>query len=204
MVMTLTPGLTTSGPAFTEIAQAIRTEGMSITDRSLRRYHLSLQTRGFVVLCGVSGSGKTWLAEAYARAVGAEHSLVAVAPNWTTNEDLLGYVNPISGEYQDTTFSLFLRAAAAEFQSATQEDRDPQPYHVVLDEMNLARVEYYFAKFLSAMEVRARHTTATIELAPADELLLTPNLFFVGTVNVDETTHGFRRQGLRPRTARRT
>jgi hypothetical protein len=57
--------------------------------------------------------------------------------------------------------------------------------------MNLARVEYYFAKFLSAMEVRSRNETATLELAPGHEVLLTPNLFFIGTVNVDETTHGF-------------
>ena len=62
--------------------------------------------------------------------------------------------------------------------------------------MNLARVEYYFAKFLSAMEVRMRKETARIELGsgeeiPQSELLLTPNLYFIGTVNVDETTHGF-------------
>jgi 5-methylcytosine-specific restriction endonuclease McrBC GTP-binding regulatory subunit McrB len=63
--------------------------------------------------------------------------------------------------------------------------------------MNLARVEYYFAKFLSAMEVRMRKETARIELGSGKEipesevLLLTPNLYFIGTVNVDETTHGF-------------
>ncbi len=57
--------------------------------------------------------------------------------------------------------------------------------------MNLARVEYYFAKFLSGMERRARNTTAAVDLAPGREVLLTPNLYFIGTVNVDETTHGF-------------
>ena len=57
--------------------------------------------------------------------------------------------------------------------------------------MNLARIEYYFAKFLSAMEVRARNGTAALELAPGTDLLLTPNLYFSGTVNVDETTKGF-------------
>jgi hypothetical protein len=57
----------------------------------------------------------------------------------------------------------------------------------------LARVEYYFAKFLSAMEVRARRETgsAPVELAPGHEVVLPPNLRFIGTVNVDETTHGF-------------
>ena len=57
--------------------------------------------------------------------------------------------------------------------------------------MNLARVEYYFAKFLSAMELRFRAGKATLELAPNHTVELTPNLLFVGTVNIDETTHGF-------------
>lgn len=66
-----------------------------------------------------------------------------------------------------------------------------RPYHLILDEMNLARVEHYFAKFLSAMEVRQRQGQAVIWLGPAESVSLTPNLYFVGTVNVDETTHGF-------------
>lgn len=57
--------------------------------------------------------------------------------------------------------------------------------------MNLARVEYYFAQFLSVMELRAREGEAQIELAPGDAVTLGPNLVFVGTVNIDETTHLF-------------
>src|SRR5207245_937776 len=81
--------------------------------------------------------------------------------------------------------------AASEFESATAASRAATPFHLILDEMNLARVEYYFAKFLSAMELRTRSDDATIELAPGHEVMLPPNLKFVGTVNVDETTHGF-------------
>ena len=89
-----------------------------------------------------------------------------------------------------------MEAAAREYKQAKEEVRPPKRYHLVLDEMNLARVEYYFAKFLSAMEVRMREGTAPIELGSNEEigkneLLLTPNLYFIGTVNVDETTHGF-------------
>jgi 5-methylcytosine-specific restriction endonuclease McrBC GTP-binding regulatory subunit McrB len=62
---------------------------------------------------------------------------------------------------------------------------------VTLDEMNLARVEHYFARFLSGLEVRARKGTAMLELAPGKTTEVTPNLRFTGTVNVDETTHGF-------------
>ena len=183
-------------PSFEKIKQQVATEGLQINDRLLRRYHLALETRKFVILSGVSGTGKTWLTQAYAEAISAEYLLVPVAPNWTTNEDLLGYFNPIDQKYHDTEFSRFLREAETEYKQAQEEGRLEKPYHLVLDEMNLARVEYYFAKFLSAMEVRMREETAPIELGPNEEIrksevLLTPNLYFIGTVNVDETTHGF-------------
>lgn len=178
-------------PEFPEILARVRAQGLRISEQALRRYHLALRARGFVILSGVSGTGKTWLAEAYARAVGAEHLIVPVAPNWTTNEDLLGYTNPLDGAYHDTAFSRFLRRAAAEHARARAEGEPARPFHLVLDEMNLARVEYYFARFLSVMEVRARHGTARVELGPKDEVVLPPTLRFVGTVNVDETTHGF-------------
>ena len=64
-------------------------------------------------------------------------------------------------------------------------------FHVILDEMNLARVEHYFSRFLSAMEVRTREGIARLDLAPGHTVELTPNLKFSGTVNIDETTHGF-------------
>jgi hypothetical protein len=178
-------------PDFEAIAVHIANQGLIITDRTLRRFHISLATRGFVILSGVSGTGKTWLSEAYAEAIGAEYLLVPVAPNWTTNEDLLGYLNPLDGVYHDTAFSNFLREAAAEYESATREQRDARTFILTLDEMNLARVEYYFAKFLSAMEARSRYLSAPVELSAEESVELTPNLLFIGTVNIDETTHGF-------------
>src|SRR5262249_25555844 len=92
-------------PTLDEITRAILGEGMRLSERAIRRCHLTLKTRGFVVLSGVSGTGKTWLAEAYANAVKAKQLLVPVAPNWTTNEDLLGYLSPLGGGYHDTPFS---------------------------------------------------------------------------------------------------
>ena len=135
---------------------------------TLRRYHLSLKTRGFVVLSGVSGTGKTWLAQAYARAVGARVLVVPVAPNWTTNEDLLGYRSPLERSTRDGLQSFPARCRAST-RSIARESR--RRFHVILDEMNLARVEYYFAKFLSAMELREREGEARIELAPGDTSL---------------------------------
>jgi MoxR-like ATPase len=181
-----------SEPSFTEISQSVRSKGLRMAERTLRRYHLALKTRKFVILSGISGTGKTWLTKAYADAVEAKYLSVPVAPNWTTNEDLLGYLNPITDEeYHYTDFSRFLEEAEKEYKQAQEEKRTPKPYHLVLDEMNLARVEYYFAKFLSAMEVRMREGEAKIELAPDKQVSLPPNLYFIGTVNMDETTQGF-------------
>ncbi|MBD2728220.1 tetratricopeptide repeat protein [Nostoc sp. FACHB-892] len=180
-----------SEPLFTEINQNIRSKGLRISESILRRYHLALKTRKFVIISGTSGTGKTWLTKAYAEVVAAEYLLVPVAPNWTTNEDLLGYFNPMDKEYHYTAFSHFLEKAAQEYEQAQTEKRTPKPYHLILDEMNLARVEYYFAKFLSVMEVRMREGLAQIELASEKQVLLPPNLYFIGTVNVDETTHNF-------------
>ncbi|MBW4649419.1 MAG: tetratricopeptide repeat protein [Kastovskya adunca ATA6-11-RM4] len=181
-----------SEPSFTEIYLNVRSKSLRIAERTLRRYHLALKTRKFVILSGISGTGKTWLTKAYADAVKAKYLPVPVAPNWTTNEDLLGYLNPITNEeYHYTDFSRFLEEAEKEYKQAQEEKRTPKPYHLVLDEMNLARVEYYFAKFLSAMEVRMREGEAKIELAPDKQVSLPPNLYFIGTVNMDETTQGF-------------
>jgi MoxR-like ATPase len=180
-----------SEPLFQTLLAEIRGAGLQLDDQTIRRYHVSLKTRGFVVLSGISGSGKTWLAELYAQAVGANSLLVPVAPNWTANEDLLGYYDPLAKEYRHTTFSRFLQRAASAWSEAQRAGVAAQPYHLILDEMNLARVEYYFAKFLSAMEIRAREGSARLELDGDTATELTPNLMFIGTVNVDETTHGF-------------
>ncbi len=178
-------------PGFDAIRQAIDLSGAVYSPDLLRRYHLSLKTRRFVILCGVSGSGKTLLTRMYADAVKAEYCLVPVAPNWTTNEDLLGYYNPLSKQYYDTDFSKFLRQASRAHKSAINVEKQPEPFHLVLDEMNLARVEYYFAKFLSGMEVLTSAGKAQVTMSGPDVVDLPPNLYFVGTVNVDETTQGF-------------
>jgi len=178
-------------PNFDLIAKAIKKANVVFSNDLLRRYHLSLKTRRFVILCGVSGCGKTLLTRTYANAVQAQYRLVPVAPNWTTNEDLLGYYNPLNKQYYDTDFSLFLRQASRAHESAVSVGKQAQPFHLVLDEMNLARVEYYFAKFLSGMEVLNSAGKATVTMFGPDVVELPPNLYFVGTVNIDETTQGF-------------
>ncbi|MHC0037942.1 McrB family protein [Pseudoneobacillus sp. C159] len=178
-------------PHWADIFARIQSKGMKVSERMLQRYHLSLKTRGFVVLSGISGTGKTWLTENYANAVEAQYLLVPVAPNWMTNEDLLGYYNPVEGAYKHTEVSEFIAEAEKAYIESIASGVKPEPFHLVLDEMNLARVEYYFSKFLSLMETRARGELAYLELAPDHSMLLPPNLVVIGTVNIDETTHGF-------------
>ena len=104
-----------------------------------------LCTHDLVMLAGNSGSGKTSLARHVAWALGGRCAIIPVKPNWTGPEDLLGYYNPISRSYHPTPFLLALQDAQTE----------PDRLHLIcLDEMNLARVEYYFADFLSLLEDR--------------------------------------------------
>jgi energy-coupling factor transporter ATP-binding protein EcfA2 len=186
-------GVATIDSVFAELVRRFRATypTFRIGDDLIRRYHLAASTRGFVILCGPSGTGKTWLAQAYAEIVGARTKLVAVDPSWSSNEDLLGYLSPLDGFYHHTPFSEFVADAAREWNSANGAGRTAREFHVILDEMNLARVEHYFSRFLSAMEIRTREGVARLDLAPGHTVELTPNLKFAGTVNIDETTHGF-------------
>lgn len=129
--------------------------------------------------------------------------VVAVRPDWTDSRGLLGYYNPLTRRYESTPFLRFLLEAATEEQRAAEEGREPYPYFLVLDEMNLARVEYYFADFLSCIESDEPlelHDSAQIEAGAGAEAEQQPiprrlrvprNLLFTGTVNVDETTSMF-------------
>ena len=175
-------------PSTPEILNSIQAEGMSIDEVTLKRYVHSLDTRGFLILAGPSGTGKTWLTELYARAINAEFKLVPVAPNWAANEDLLGYFNPIEDQFHATAFLQFVDQAAEQWD---EHGVNAPEYHLVLDEMNLARIEHYFSLFLSLMEMRRGNEVPKTYLSGDRLVRVPPNLKFVGTVNMDETTHGF-------------
>jgi hypothetical protein len=122
------------------------------------------------------------------------HEVIAVRSDWTDPRGLIGYENPLTGRYTRTDLITLLLHAQA----------DPErPYIVILDEMNLARVEYYFSDFLSAMELHGGTISLrdSAALADVDEdegdadiparLPFPPNVLVIGTVNIDETTHTF-------------
>ncbi|MEY6431505.1 AAA family ATPase [Thioalkalicoccus limnaeus] len=123
----------------------------------LANFHALLCTGDLIILSGLSGSGKTNLVKSYADATGNEARIVPVKPNWTSAEDLLGFHNPLQRAYAKTPF----------IEALFEASRDPERLYIVcLDEMNLARVEYYFVDFLSRLEDRA---APSIPLYPDDE-----------------------------------
>ncbi len=164
----------------------------------MRSLHVAWQcqpAKRFVILAGLSGTGKTALAIHYARAVCALASLdlkrhlavVPVSPDWRDPSGLLGYFNALHADptfHAEPALRLLLRAS-----------RDPgAPYFLVLDEMNLARVERYFAPMLSAMETKGEfvvHANPDVVNGVPPKILWPRNLYIAGTVNMDETTHSF-------------
>ena len=175
-------------PNLAKLIQGIRSNGMRINESTVRQYHFSMRTRGFVILSGPSGVGKTWLTSLYARVIGAKYLCEPVAPNWCANEDLLGFFNPIDGEFHATRSLEFIDEAVDLWNRIGPGARE---FHLVLDEMNLARVEHYFSLFLSLMERRRETEIPETRLTGDRVIRIPPNLKFAGTVNMDETTHGF-------------
>jgi 5-methylcytosine-specific restriction endonuclease McrBC GTP-binding regulatory subunit McrB len=177
----------------------IAARGYYFSDETIHNYHICLKTRPFVILAGLSGTGKSKLSQLYAEALGHtvqnnRYLRMAVRPSWNDDRFLLGYFNTLTGEY--------VTEPAVEFVIQAEKDRE-NLYFFCLDEMNLAHVEYYFSQFLSALEEenpadrRIHLYSQVIEQRLAeqkksldvDRIVLVPNnLLFTGTINVDETT----------------
>lgn len=172
------------------------TGDLDFDDTDIRRLHVAVKTKPFVILAGLTGSGKSSLTRLYAQALGANSAnggfrRVAVRPDWIDQSEVLGFVNPVSQRFVPGWLAETVRKC----------ERRPDRLHfVLLDEMNLAPVEQYLAELLSAME-EARSGSDDVWLPlygrgeePENrdewphELRYPDNLVIVGTVNVDETT----------------
>ena len=173
----------------------IASAGLKYAPNLMKRFVCAQLAKPFVVLTGLSGSGKTKLAEAFTKWIGVENTvnIVPVGADWTNNEKLLGYPNALDSEkyvMPDTgVLKLMLDA---------NENKD-LPFFLILDEMNLSHVERYFADFLSTMESNdgiielydsgKRYAEDGREIPPS--FPFPKNLFVIGTMNVDETTYMF-------------
>jgi 5-methylcytosine-specific restriction protein B len=167
--------------------------GLKYKPELITRYISSLATKPFVLLSGLSGSGKTKLAQAFAQWIAedeTQYCIVPVGADWTNREPLLGYVNALSeNEYimpENGALKLLIEANKVENKN--------KPYFLLLDEMNLSHVERYFADFLSVMESKDKlklHGSKDDKSNVPPYLDWPNNLFIVGTVNIDETTYMF-------------
>lgn len=147
------------------------------------------------LLQGISGTGKTSLPLAFARAIGAGAAVIEVQAGWRDRQDLIGHFNTFERRFYESEFLQAIYRASTPHHQHT-------PFIVVLDEMNLSHPEQYFADLLSALEQdqnRQRLVLMTAAVDPAPRLLkdggtklpIPPNVWFIGTANHDETTKDF-------------
>ena len=184
--------------------------GLIFTKNQILRYITSLCTKPFVILTGLSGSGKTKLAQSFSKWLctdNNQYSIVAVGADWTNREPLLGYSNSLlDGQYvtpESGVLDLILRAienynTEKIISNQIEDISNCKPYFLILDEMNLSHVERYFADFLSAMESGddiKLYTGSSRSDNKGNKIpssfKLPPNFYIVGTVNIDETTYMF-------------
>jgi 5-methylcytosine-specific restriction protein B len=165
--------------------------GLIYKKELLSRFVASLLTKPFLILTGLSGSGKTKLAQSFAQWICEnedQYKIIPVGADWTNREPLLGFPNALEpGKYvKPDSGALDLIVKAKE---------SPEiPFFLILDEMNLSIVERYFADFLSVMESKEfipLYPPNSIDNGVPAQLYLPSNLFIIGTVNIDETTNMF-------------
>ena len=177
-----------------EVRHRIAADKLFYREKDIRAFLAGLAASRLHLLQGISGTGKTSLPLAFAKAIGATSSLVEVQSGWRDRNDLLGYYNAFERRFYE---SEFLQA----LYRAQQPRHLPLPYFIVLDEMNLSHPEHYFADFLSALEQKEanqRITLLTAKVDGAPQLLeesrwlrIPGNVWFIGTANHDETTKDF-------------
>ncbi len=162
--------------------------GLYYTPEIVRRYVAGMAASKLLILEGISVTGKTSLPYSFSRYVDNPATIVSVQPSFRDRTEVLGYFNEFSKRFNETEF---LRAV---YEAGMRQD----PSYIVLDEMNLARVEYYFAEILSVLEMPS-HDEWTLELVPTawagdpkgledGKIYIPDSLWFVGTANNDDST----------------
>ncbi len=154
----------------------------------IRRFISSLTVTKLIVMQGMSGTGKTSLSYAFGEFLENPSVIVPIQPMWKERSDLIGYFNEFTGRFNETTL----------LQKMYEANYSKSIYVTVLDEMNIARVEYYFAEFLSLLEIPdpdKRYLDVVSDIWENDPVMLRDgkvrlpeNMWFMGTVNNDDST----------------
>lgn len=155
---------------------------------TVRTYFAGMATTKIIILEGISGTGKTSLPYVMGKFFDHNTAIVSVQPSWRDRGDLLGYLNEFTKTFNETDFLVSL------YEATYRED----PSFIILDEMNLARIEYYFAEFLSIMEMpNVDEWKIDVVSTPKDDdpkhiingkILVPQSLWFIGTANQDDST----------------
>lgn len=154
----------------------------------LRPFFAGLACGKLIILQGISGTGKTSLAYAWGKFVKKDSCVASVEPSWRDKSDFLGYFNEFTKKFIET------KALGEIYTSGFDDD----VHTIILDEMNLARVEYYFADLLSILEMPSRDEWL-VDLVPTSwpedpkrlmngKIKLPGNLWYIGTINNDDST----------------
>jgi len=168
-------------------------ERLSYGTTEIKTFVAGIAASKLSILQGMSGTGKTSLPKIFMEAIGGMCELVAVESSWRDKNELLGYYNEFSKKFTPKAFTQFLYKASL---------NKNVPCFIVLDEMNLSRIEYYFSDFLSLMEAREsdRHIKLfDVQLYPSPDqefialrdghtIDIPTNVWFIGTANRDEST----------------
>ncbi len=156
--------------------------------QDIRRFIAGLAVSHIAILQGMSGTGKTSLAYAFGEYLDNKSTVIAVQPMWKERTDLLGYYNEFTKRFNETELLQVMYKA----------NYSKDMFVTVLDEMNIARVEYYFAEFLSKLEIpdiHDRYLDVVSDVWEKDpklfkegRILLPDNMWFIGTANNDDST----------------
>ena len=154
----------------------------------IRRFIAGLSVTHLIILQGMSGTGKTSLAYAFGEFLENPSTVVPIQPMWKERTDLIGYYNEFTKRFSETTL----------LHKMYEANYSKDIYITVLDEMNIARVEYYFAEFLSLLELpnpESRYLDVVSDkwdndprLLKNGQIKLPPNMWFIGTANNDDST----------------
>lgn len=154
----------------------------------IRKFIAGLAVTKLIILQGMSGTGKTSLAYAFGEYLDNTSTVVPIQPMWKERTDLIGYYNEFTKRFSETT--LLKKMYEANYSNDI--------YVTVLDEMNIARIEYYFAEFLSLLELpnpEGRYLDVVSDKWPNDpkllrngQIKLPDNMWFIGTANNDDST----------------
>lgn len=170
-----------------QLIDAVHESGYIFSESQVATFLTAVRTKPFLILAGVSGTGKTHLPITIAKATGSAYQVAPVAPSWIDSSQLVGY-RDIEGTFHPGPLLLFAKKA----------QENPETEHFfILDEMNLARVEYYLSEVLSCMEtMEVNQSTGRLESSPIApesdsryrDVGIPSNLCFIGSVNMDEST----------------